>query len=398
MPPVPLFDSTRPCVSDPQAPGPTPAAAAPVDRPSASKPDAVVVNRRLSVAPMLDWTDRHDRWFLRRLTRRTLLYTEMVVAQALTHADPARFLDHDPCERPLALQLGGSDPDVLYAAARLARPFGFCELNLNVGCPSDRVSQGRFGACLMAEPALVADCLAALGEGFGQPATVKHRIGIDNQDSYDHLTRFVDTLDRAGTRTIIVHARKAWLSGLSPKENREIPPLRPEIVRRLKADFPHLTICHNGGVTSLDAVPAFLAPCGLEDGRQAPGLDGVMIGRAAYETPALLAAADRLVFGDDTAPIPNRHAVALSLEPYLERLVARGEPVTRLTRHILGLFHGCPGARSWRRVLSEEAPRAPFDPGILRRALATVPQAAAPSSPQAAAPGPAANTGAHPGR
>nr|WP_277905240.1 tRNA dihydrouridine(20/20a) synthase DusA [Pararhodospirillum photometricum] len=325
---------------------------------------------RLCVAPMMDWTDRHDRWFLRQISRHTLLYTEMVTSQALRHGDPERLLGHDPEEAPLALQLGGSDPEDLAHAARLARPWGFCEINLNVGCPSDRVSKGRFGACLMAEPALVAECLSALAEAVpGLPVTIKHRIGIDDLDTYDHLTRFVDHVRRSGTTTFIVHARKAWLHGLSPKENRTVPPLRHDVVHRLKADFPDLTIVLNGGITSLDAALAALTEGQTPEGL--PPVDGVMIGRAAYETPYILAEADQRVFGAET-PVPDRAAIVRALIPYGEALVARGEPITRLTRHVLGLFHGVPGARGWRRVLSEEAFRPGTDARVLLAALAQV--------------------------
>jgi tRNA-dihydrouridine synthase A len=311
---------------------------------------------------MMDWTDRHDRWFLRRISRHVLLYTEMVTAQALLHGEPSRHLDYAPEEHPLALQLGGGVPEDLARATRIAREWGYDEINLNVGCPSDRVSSGRFGACLMAEPNLVADCLSAMRENTDAPVTVKHRIGIDDLDGYDHLTGFVDTLAGAGTRVFIVHARKAWLSGLSPKENREIPPLRHDVVHRLKADFPHLEIILNGGITTLAEARDHLGPA-----------DGVMIGRAAYETPYILAEADRMIFGADT-PVPDRHALANALVPYLDDLTARGEPVKRLTRHVLGLFHGQPGARAWRRHLGEAATRPGATSDILKEALALVPR------------------------
>ncbi|MCF8480694.1 MAG: tRNA dihydrouridine(20/20a) synthase DusA [Rhodospirillum sp.] len=320
------------------------------------------VDRRLSVAPMMDWTDRHDRWFLRCISRHTLLYTEMVTAPALIRGDPGRHLDYHPEEHPIALQLGGGDPEELGRATRIARDWGYDEINLNVGCPSDRVSSGRFGACLMAEPKLVADCLSAMRAESQTPVTVKHRIGIDEMDGYDHLTRFVDTLAQAGTRVFIVHARKAWLTGLSPKENREIPPLRHEVVHRLKADFPDLDILLNGGIPDIPTALPHIGPT-----------DGVMIGRAAYETPYILAEADRLVFGDPTPPL-SRHAVARALVPYLEDLLARGQPVKRLTRHILGLFHGCSGARAWRRHLGEQGPRPEATAQVLLDALAMVPE------------------------
>jgi len=308
---------------------------------------------------MMDWTDRHDRFFLRLLSRRTLLYTEMVTTGALLFGDPARHLDHHPAEHPLALQLGGSDPEALAACVRLAAPWAFDEINLNVGCPSDRVSSGRFGACLMAEPDLVAECVAAMAEATDRPVTVKHRLGIDDLDSDDLLHRFVARVADAGCRVFIVHARKAWLNGLSPKENREIPPLQPERVRRLKAAFPHLTFVHNGGVRSLDAVGPLLAD-----------LDGVMIGRAAYETPWILAEADRAVFGDAGTSMPDRAAVAQAMAAYAAEVVARGVPVQAITRHILPLFHGVPGARAWRRHLSEHAHRPGAGPEVILDALA----------------------------
>ncbi|ABC22421.1 Dihydrouridine synthase TIM-barrel protein yjbN [Rhodospirillum rubrum ATCC 11170] len=338
-------------------------APAPRSQPDRSQPD-----RRLSVAPMMDWTDRHDRWFLRQITKRTLLYTEMITAQALLHADPGRFLDHHPDEHPLALQLGGSDPRALAEATRLAAPFGFAEINLNVGCPSDRVSSGRFGACLMADPALVAECLSAMAEASNAPVTIKHRIGIDDLDSYDQLVGFVDQVARSGIATIIVHARKAWLKGLSPKENREIPPLRHDVVHRLKADFPGLEVILNGGITTLTQA---LDHLGSGD-PAAPAVDGVMIGRAAYETPYMLAQADGLIFGEAT-PAPSRHEVALALLPYLDAMTARGEPVKRLTRHILGLFHGQPGARAYRRHLGEAGVRPDATAQVLIDALAHIP-------------------------
>jgi len=327
------------------------------------------LDRRLSVAPMMDWTDRHDRYFLRLLSRRTLLYTEMVTTGALLHGDPVRHLDHDPTEHPLALQLGGSDPDALAACTRMGTAWGYDEINLNVGCPSDRVSSGRFGACLMAEPALVAECVAAMAEATDRPVTIKHRLGIDDLDSDDLLHRFVDTVAGAGCTVFVVHGRKAWLKGLSPKENREIPPLQPERVRRLKAAFPHLTLLYNGGVRDLDAARALMT------GPDA--LDGVMIGRAAYETPWMLAEADSRVFGDETAPAPDRAAVARAMAAYAERRMAEGVPLQAITRHILPLFHGVPGARAWRRHLSETAHQPGAGSGVILEALDTLETAAA---------------------
>ena len=300
-----------------------------------------MLDRLIAVAPMLDWTDRHYRYFIRLLSRHTLLYTEMVTTGAILRGDRQRLLAHDPAEHPLALQLGGSDPAELTRCARIAADWGYDELNLNVGCPSDRVQSGRFGACLMAEPDLVAACVAAMRAATDLPVTVKTRIGIDERDSYQELADFVRRVAAGGCTVFIVHARKAWLSGLSPKENREIPPLRHEVVHRLKRDFPELTIVLNGGLTTLEQVTEHL--------RQ---VDGVMIGRSAYENPYLLAEVDRRFFGS-SAPPPNRHQVVRALLPYLEERLRAGTPLQCMTRPILGLFQGIPGARAWRRVLSE---------------------------------------------
>ena len=301
------------------------------------------LDRRLSVAPMLDWTDRHCRYFLRLITRRTLLYTEMVTTGALIHGDRERHLGFDPAEHPLALQLGGSSPADLAACARMAEDRGYDEVNLNVGCPSDRVQNGRFGACLMAEPILVAECVAAMKEAVAVPVTVKTRIGIDHRDSYEDLTGFVAAVTAAGCDALIVHARKAWLQGLSPRENREVPPLRYDVVERLKDDFPALPIAINGGVTTLAQAGALLTR-----------LDGVMIGREAYQNPWVLAGADRVIFGDSN-PSPSSHGVLEAYIPYVEQNLSAGIPLNAMTRHILGLFQGRPGARAWRRHLSESA-------------------------------------------
>jgi tRNA-dihydrouridine synthase A len=292
---------------------------------------------------MLDHTDRHFRWLARLITRHTLLYTEMVTTGALLHADPERFLAFDEAEHPVALQLGGSDPAELAACARLGAVRGYDEINLNVGCPSDRVQQGRFGACLMAEPRLVADCVRAMRESVDVPVTVKHRIGIDEIDGYDALCDFVGVVAEAGCDAFIVHARKAWLSGLSPKENRTVPPLRHEVVHRLKRDFPQLAVVINGGIESLDTAMAQLAY-----------VDGVMIGRAAYHDPWLLADADERIFGEAPAA-RTRDGVARDLLRYVEGQVRNGVPALRVTRHALGLYHGSPGARAWRRRLSSGA-------------------------------------------
>ena len=304
-----------------------------------------MLDRKLSVAPMLDWTDRHCRYFLRLISRRILLYTEMVTTGALLHGNRDRFLRFDPCEHPVALQLGGSDPADMTACARMGEDQGYDEINMNLGCPSDRVQSGRFGACLMAEPHLVAECVSAMKAAVSIPVTVKTRIGIDDRDSYEELHALVAALVAAGCDALIVHARKAWLQGLSPKENREIPPLRYEVVRQLKGDFPDLPVAINGGVTTLAQTKSL-----LQD------LDGVMVGRAAYQNPWLLAAVDREIF-DDEHPIPTRHQVLETLIPYIETQLASGVPLNSVTRHILGLFQGQPGARHWRRTISENAHR-----------------------------------------
>ena len=315
------------------------------------------LDRRLSIAPMLDWTDRYCRFFLRQISRHVLLYTEMITTGALLHQEPARFLDFDADEHPLALQLGGSEPSALAACARLAGQWGYDEVNLNVGCPSDRVQSGRFGACLMAEPQLVADCVAAMSEAVPLPVTVKHRIGIDDMDGYDQLAHFVDTVAAAGCNTFIVHARKAWLQGLSPKQNREIPPLRYEVVHRLKADFRDLEFVLNGGIKTMAEIE-----------HQLKHVDGVMIGREAYQNPWLLADADRRLFGVLT-PSPNRSEVVARMQAFLARQSAMGVPLHRITRHMLGLFQGQPGARAWRRHLSENAHHPDAGAEILNEAL-----------------------------
>jgi tRNA-dihydrouridine synthase A len=304
------------------------------------------LDRRFCVAPMLDWTDRHCRYFLRRITRHTLLYTEMITTGALLHRDPADFLDFDPGEQPLALQLGGSDPADLGRCSALAADWGYDEINLNVGCPSDRVQSGRFGACLMTEPELVRDCLSAMREAADVPVTVKHRLGVDDQDPERTLFHFVDTVAKSGVRTFIVHARKAWLAGLSPKQNREVPPLDHPLVRRLKRERPDLEIILNGGLTDLDHALA-----------ESEGLDGVMLGRAAYQTPWVLADVDRRVYGEPTDPVADRVAAVLAMRPYIEAQLARGERLHAITRHMLGLFKGRPRARVWRQRLAQGAVR-----------------------------------------
>ena len=296
-----------------------------------------------SVAPMMDWTDRHCRYFLRLLSKDAILYTEMVTSAAILHGKAERLLAYDPAEHPIALQLGGSNPADLAACAKVGERFGYDEINLNVGCPSDRVQEGKFGACLMAEPALVADCVKAMRESVYVPVTVKTRIGIDDKDSYEELVHFIGTVAGAGCGTFIIHARKAWLQGLSPKENRTKPPLRYDVVTRLKADFPSLKFVLNGGILSLDQAEAHLRE-----------FDGVMLGRAAYENPYLLAEVDNRVFGR-TGEIPSRAAIIEAFKPYVEAELGRGHRLHSMTRHILGLFQGVRGGRVWRRYLSENA-------------------------------------------
>jgi tRNA-dihydrouridine synthase A len=300
---------------------------------------------KFSVAPMMDWTDRHCRYFHRQLSKRARLYTEMITAAAIIHGDRQRLLASDPSAHPVALQLGGSDPRELAFAAEAGVTFGYDEINLNCGCPSDRVQSGRFGACLMAEPALVAECVFAMRRAVGGsvPVTVKCRIGIDGQDSETGFSRFVETVARAGCTIFIVHARKAWLNGLSPKENREVPPLDYARVYRLKAAFPELTVVLNGGIASLDEAAAHLE-----------AVDGVMLGRAAYKSPALLANVDRLFFGDPAAS-PPASAVLDAMLDYSTAELARGTKLAAITRHMTGLLNGLPGARRFRRLLTEQS-------------------------------------------
>jgi tRNA-dihydrouridine synthase A len=316
--------------------------------------------QKLSVAPMMDWTDRHCRYFHRQMTRRAMLYTEMVTAPAVVHGPKARLLDYSAAEHPVALQLGGSNPVELAAAVRIARDWGYDEINLNCGCPSDRVQSGCFGAVLMERPALVADCVAAMQGESPVPVTVKCRIGVDDQDPGEILPRFLETVAAAGVRHFVIHARKAWLQGLSPKENREIPPLDYALVLQMKARFPDLTLSLNGGVTTLAQAQGLLDQ----------GLDGVMIGRAAYHDPGnALIGADALWGGDHA---PARVDVVRAMRPYIAAHLATGGRLHQVTRHMLGLFHGLPGAKGWRQVLSTEvsAPGAGLD--VLDRALARV--------------------------
>ncbi len=314
---------------------------------------------RFAVAPMMDWTDRHCRFFHRLLSPHALLYTEMVTALAVIHGNRARLLGFDVCEHPVALQLGGSEPGDLARAARIGAQLGYDEINLNVGCPSDRVQSGRFGACLMREPALVGECVATMREAVaesGAVVTVKCRIGVDDQDEYAGLAEFVDEVHAAGCEVFVVHARKAWLQGLSPKENREVPPLNYERVYRLKREHPQLTIVINGGVTDVDDTRGHLEH-----------VDGVMLGRTAYHEPYRLAEIENDLFG---TPLPDRDEVLMRLRPYVEAHLARGDRLQHISRHILGLYQGLPGARAFRRVLSEQAHRVDAGWEVVERAMA----------------------------
>jgi tRNA-dihydrouridine synthase A len=328
-----------------------------------------------SVAPMMDWTDRHCRAFHRTLTRRALLYTEMVTTGAVLHGDRVRLLGFDAVEHPLALQLGGSDPADLAASARIAEDLGYDEVNLNVGCPSDRVQSGRFGACLMREPALVAECVAAMLAEVRIPVTVKCRIGVDDQDPQMSLFELVDRSEAAGVSVFVVHARKAWLKGLSPKENRDVPPLDYPLVYRLKQERPGLTAVINGGIASLEEAQGHLAH-----------VDGAMLGRVAYHEPALLGAVDRRFFDPGSAEVDPFEAVEI-YKSYLSARLAEGVPLPAMARHMLGLMHGRPGARAWRRILTVDsiAPGAGLE--VVDRALAAVVEATAAMEERLAATG-----------
>jgi tRNA-dihydrouridine synthase A len=297
---------------------------------------------RLSVAPMMDWTDRHCRFFHRLLSKNTLLYTEMVTTGALLHGDVPRHLDFNPEEHPVALQLGGSEPADLAHCAKLGEAWGYDEINLNCGCPSERVQRGSFGACLMAEPQLVADCVKAMVDVVGVPVTVKHRIGIDKTESYGFVRDFVGTVSEAGCHVFTVHARNAWLKGLSPKENREVPPLRYELVHQLKREFPHLTIAINGGITT-----------DVQIAEQLQQVDGVMVGREAYHNPWLLAGWDAAFLGAEPAALTREEVEAHMCDYMAREAAAHGTPWSAIARHMLGLRHGLPGARRWRQVWSD---------------------------------------------
>jgi tRNA-dihydrouridine synthase A len=328
----------------------------------------------LSIAPMMDRTDRHYRYFMRQITRHTLLYTEMITTAALLHGDRNKLLGFSAVEKPLALQLGGDDPAHLAMCARLAEDWGYDEVNLNVGCPSDRVQHGHFGACLMAQPTLVARCVAAMRQATTLPVTVKHRIGIDDLDRYEDMAHFVHTVAQAGCDRFIVHARKAVLQGLSPRENRTVPPLRYDDVYRLKADFPTLRIEINGGITTLPQATAHLQH-----------VDGAMLGRAAYDHPYLFAEADVLYFGDTAAPLTRRQVLAAMLA-YLERWAAQGLPPYRIVRHLLNLFAYQPAARRWKRALSERTWGVDTAMAALREATGLVPDEVLDAPPQSAEP------------
>ncbi len=315
---------------------------------------------RFSVAPMLDWTDRHCRYFHRLMSKNTLLYTEMVTTGAILHGK-GDYLGFSEQEHPVALQLGGSDPQALAECAKRAEDLGYDEVNLNVGCPSDRVQNGRFGACLMAEPHLVAECVTQMQQQVGIPVTVKTRIGIDQQDSYPFLQSFIETVARAGCETFIIHARKAWLSGLSPKQNRDIPPLDYQRAYQVKNDYPQLTISVNGGISDLDQAKSHLKY-----------LDGVMLGREVYQNPYILAQVDQRIFDAAREPV-TRHQVVELMLPYIEQHLANGGRLQHISRHMLGLFQGCVGARAWRRHLSENAHKSGAGTALIQEALAKVP-------------------------
>ncbi|WP_299947030.1 tRNA dihydrouridine(20/20a) synthase DusA [uncultured Microbulbifer sp.] len=316
-------------------------------------------SHRFCTAPLLDWSDRHCRYLWRLLSKHARLYTEMVTTGAILHGDRERHLQFDAVEQPLALQLGGSDPQALAECARIAEGWGYSEINLNCGCPSNRVQSGRFGACLMADPDTVAAGLAAMRAAVTIPVTVKHRIGIDDMEDYAGLAHFVEAQAAVGINTFIVHARKAWLQGLSPKENREIPPLNYDLVYQLKKDYPDLQVVINGGIHSLEACQHHLQH-----------VDGVMLGRAAYQNPSLLAQVDNQLFGEKEGPDATQ--VVEQILPYIERELGRGQRLNYITRHMLGLFQGLPGAKRFRRHISENAHRKGAGPEIVSEALALV--------------------------
>jgi tRNA-dihydrouridine synthase A len=323
-------------------------------------PPTVVRGKVFSVAPMMDWTDRHCRFFHRQLSSHALLYTEMVTEQAVRHGDKQKLLGFDASEQPVALQLGGSDPVGLSEAAKIGEDFGYSEINLNVGCPSDRVQGGHFGACLMAEPQLVADCVAAMQAVVKIPVTVKCRIGIDDQDEEAGLQNFVETVAETGCNTFIIHARKAWLKGLSPKENREVPPLNYDRVHRLKRSMPHLHVSLNGGLVDIE-----------NEFHHLQTLDGLMVGREAYHNPWVLAQVDPL-FCSRPAPVKSRRDAVETMLPYIEKHLSEGLYLHRITRHMLGLYHAQPGGRMWRQVLSTQGCKAGAGVDVVMQALEVV--------------------------
>ena len=324
------------------------------------------INRLLSVAPMMDWTDRHCRYFHRLLAPSALLYTEMVTTGAIIHGDADRFLAYNPEEQPVALQLGGSDPEDLASCARIAQQRGYDEINLNVGCPSDRVQRGRFGACLMLEPDLVRDCMSAMIDAVDIPVTIKTRLGVDDHYSYQYMSDFVGRVAESGCGVFVMHARKALLAGLSPKQNRDVPPLHYDWVYRLKEESPDLQVVINGGIGSVDEVNSHLEH-----------VDGVMLGRAAYHTPWLLAECQQQLFEKQT--IKTREDIIEGMNLYIERQVSSGVAVKHISRHLLGLFQGLPGAKAWRRYLSENAYRDDNNTNLLNQALATMKKTASKS-------------------
>ena len=323
-------------------------------------PITEMINRRFSVAPMMDWTDRFCRYFHRLLSKETLLYTEMITTGALIHGDSHHHLAFHDIEHPIALQLGGSDPQALASSVRMADKYGYDEINLNCGCPSDRVQSGRFGAILMKDAPLVADCFRAMQDVTTTPITIKHRIGIDDEDSYQFLCDFVGTIANTGCKTFIVHARKAWLQGLSPKQNREVPPLDYERVYQLKRDFPHLEIIINGGIKTLEKTEELLRH-----------VDGVMMGREAYHNPYLLAEVDQKIY-HSKQPSPSRVQVLEQFSESISGELARGVKLSHMTRHILGLYQGIPGARKFRRYISENAHRPNAGTEVLYQALSNM--------------------------
>lgn len=319
----------------------------------------ITLDHKFSIAPMLDWTDKHCRYFHRLLTQHAVLYTEMVTTGAILHGT-GDYLDFNQEEHPVVLQLGGSDPVQMAQCAKLAEQRGYDAVNINVGCPSDRVQNGMFGACLMAQPALVADCIKAMQDAVSIPVTVKTRIGIDDSDDYQFLQDFVQAVADAGCKQLIVHARKAWLKGLSPKENREVPPLNYQRVHQLKQEFPHLDISLNGGVKTLQQAK-----------EQLNYLDGVMVGREAYSNPMLLSEVDQLIYAQTESPRTGQQVV-LDMLPYIELQMTRGARLWHIVRHMLGLFQGMPGARQWRRLLSEQGHLPDAKPELLLQAMAKI--------------------------